>query len=178
MPFPTAYGVSAGSQARSMLRPPAKHARSAVTIAAKARSCGTIPRPTSGSCSHAHRTTPLKRAPVHRRQVLYRWVAGCDRHLRSGGEQMVVRSPDPTGGCVGAATTLQGKLYFVGCRDPNSSDSLTLVFDPKLGTWSQAAAPAIRAGVWLTLSRVVVNGQPRLELIGGAVPGTNWQFNP
>jgi hypothetical protein len=83
----------------------------------------------------------------------------------------------PAGTCGAVAATLQAKLYFVGCFAPNIYNAVTLVFDPKVG-WSEAAVPPVPAGSWMTLSRVIVSGQPRLELIGGPMPGTNWQFKP
>jgi hypothetical protein len=82
--------------------------------------------------------------------------------------------------CSPASATLQAKLYLVGCHDDldGSGAYPMLVLDPKLGTWSQAAVPPIAANghLW-TLTRVVVNGQPRLELVGGAKPN-NYQFIP
>ena len=83
--------------------------------------------------------------------------------------------------CTPASTTLQAKLYLVGCRDDFDDSGVwpMLVFDPKVGSWSQAAAPPEAAtGHRWTLSRVVVNDQPRLELVGGARPGNNWQYAP
>ena len=53
-----------------------------------------------------------------------------------------------------------------------------LVLDPAAGSWSQAAAPPVPAASLWTLSRVVVNGQARLQLVGGVTPGNNWQFTP
>jgi hypothetical protein len=83
--------------------------------------------------------------------------------------------------CSPASATLQAKLYLAGCRhDFDERDVLPLlVFDPKAGSWSEAAGPPGGAtGYRWTLSRVVVNGQPRLQLVGGARPGNNWQFVP
>lgn len=84
----------------------------------------------------------------------------------------------PAGSCGPiASATLQAKLYFVGCFKPDNFDPVTLVFDPKMGKWSEAPAPPEPWGAQ-TMSRVIVNGQPRLEVIGGAVPGNNWQSRP
>jgi hypothetical protein len=83
--------------------------------------------------------------------------------------------------CSPASTTFQAKLYLVGCSDDfdESGDWPMLVFDPKAGSWSEAAAPPVAAsGYRWTLSRVFVNGQPRLQLVGGARPGNNWRFVP
>jgi hypothetical protein len=86
-------------------------------------------------------------------------------------------APSAPAAC-GPAATLQAKLYFVGCNDGVSYEQLMLVFDPGAGTWSQAATPPVATTGWHTLSRVFLNRQPRLQLIGGAGPGNNWQFQP
>ena len=83
--------------------------------------------------------------------------------------------------CTPTSTTLQAKLYLVGCRNDLDATGVypMVVFDPKTGSWSQAAAPPTPAeGHSWTLSRVFSGGQPRLELIGGAKPGNNWQYTP
>ena len=86
--------------------------------------------------------------------------------------------PRPPYICAAAYTTLRGKLYLVGCGDL-PDDGHILVFDPKTGLWDQAPAPTLSTtGSFRTLSRVVVNGVPGLELIGGAEPGNNWQYQP
>jgi hypothetical protein len=83
--------------------------------------------------------------------------------------------------CEPASAAFEAKLYLVGCRDDLDGSGVypMLVFDPKVGAWAQAAAPPVAATghVW-TLSRGVLNGQPRLELIGGTKPGNNWQYVP
>jgi hypothetical protein len=86
----------------------------------------------------------------------------------------------PFRACAGASATLQARLYLVGCRDDfdESGDYPMQVFDPAAGTWSEAAAPPVPADDLWALSRVAVNGQPRLQLVGGEVPGNNWQFVP
>ena len=179
MPFPTAYGVSAAYQGMLYVATPCE----APEICGDDSSEGALLRYNPATnlwlllTRTPHDAFKAGAGFIGGKFYIGGWQGATDIYDLAA-NRWSSGPPIPTGGCVGAATTLQGKLYFVGCRDPNSSDLLTLVFDPKLGTWSQAAAPAIRAGVWLTLSRVVVNGQLRLELIGGAVPGTNWQFNP
>ena len=83
--------------------------------------------------------------------------------------------------CSPASATFQAKLYLVGCHESGDFSGIhpMLVFDPQSGAWSEAAAPPIVAtGHWWTLSRVVVNGEPRLELIGGMRPGNHAQFMP
>ncbi len=83
--------------------------------------------------------------------------------------------------CPATSTTFQAKLYLVGCHHSDDFSGIypMLVFDPGSGNWSEAAAPPIVVSWhWWTLSRVVVNGRPGLELIGGAHPGNHAQFMP
>jgi hypothetical protein len=71
--------------------------------------------------------------------------------------------------------TLQARLYVVGRYDDDRPT--TLVLDPAAGAWTEAApSPVEPSGA--TLSRVLVNGQPRLQLVGGPRPGNNLQFVP
>jgi hypothetical protein len=76
------------------------------------------------------------------------------------------------GFCAGPSTTLQSRVYLFGCNG-------TQVLDAKAGTWTQAVPPpnGDNAGFG-TVSKVLVNGQPRIELVGGARPGNNVQFTP
>jgi N-acetylneuraminic acid mutarotase len=81
------------------------------------------------------------------------------------------------GFCDPPSTTLAAKLYLVGCPDANR-DPTTLVFDPKVSAWTKATRPPALKDGNAPLSRVVVNGQSRLELVGGTRPGNNLQFIP
>lgn len=83
--------------------------------------------------------------------------------------------------CPSTSATLQARLYLVGCHrnDDLSGIYPMLVFAPRTGAWSEAAAPPIPAlGHWWNLTRVVVNGRPGLELIGGQRPDNHAQFMP
>ncbi|MFL5515389.1 MAG: hypothetical protein ACJ8DJ_04480, partial [Gemmatimonadales bacterium] len=83
----------------------------------------------------------------------------------------------PTGGSCGQpSTSMQAKLYLIGCYD-EAGTSNALVFDPALGSWSQAAASPVSPEA-STVSRVLLNGQHRLELVGGSRPGNNLQYVP
>jgi hypothetical protein len=75
-------------------------------------------------------------------------------------------------------TTFQAKLYIVGCSD--GDPVRVLIFDPKAGSWSTAATPGVAGffGSQWTLSRIVVNGRPRLELVGGGQSANNRQYIP
>ena len=83
--------------------------------------------------------------------------------------------------CSAPSATLKAKVYLAGwCHvagDPVGVYT-TLVFNPATASWTQAAAPPIQTSDAWTLSRVVVSGAPRLELVGGDVPGNNWQYVP
>jgi N-acetylneuraminic acid mutarotase len=84
----------------------------------------------------------------------------------------------------GAATAvLSGKLYMMGgsrwnaARDGIDTLDLTSVFNPITNIWSQRARlPSPRAGVAGTTVRL--NGNPRIEVIGGTAPGNNLQYIP
>jgi hypothetical protein len=82
--------------------------------------------------------------------------------------------------CLQTSSTLQAKLYLVGyCDDPDvGSVYPTLVFDPKVGTWSEATAAPANTREYHTLARVSVNGIPGLHLIGGPESGNHWRFVP
>ena len=82
----------------------------------------------------------------------------------------------------GAATAvLGGKLYVMGGNRRNGDVvetlNLTSVFDPMTNVWSQRGPlPSPRAGIAGTT--VMLNGTPRIEVIGGAAPGNNLQYIP
>jgi N-acetylneuraminic acid mutarotase len=82
--------------------------------------------------------------------------------------------------CQPSYATLKAKLYLAGCHADDDASGVypMLVFNPAAGAWSQAAAPPVVVNHDWTLSRVVVSGSPRLELVGGDVPGNNWQYVP
>jgi galactose oxidase-like protein len=83
--------------------------------------------------------------------------------------------------CPSTSATLQAKLYLVGCHESDDFSGVypMLVYDPRSAAWSEAAAPPIPAlGHWWNLTRVLVNGRPGLELIGGERPGNHAQFMP
>lgn len=84
----------------------------------------------------------------------------------------------------GAATAvLGGKLYVIGGRrynaDLQAGETLdkTIVYDPATDRWTPVATlPAPRTG--LAATTVLLNGKPRIELVGGTVPGNNLQYTP
>jgi N-acetylneuraminic acid mutarotase len=89
------------------------------------------------------------------------------------------RAPWPTPRLEVASTAVGGKLYAIGGVRPSDLASVTTtsVYDPTTDTWKNLAR-APRGGRGLAAARVVVSGQPRIELIGGARPGNNLQYVP
>jgi N-acetylneuraminic acid mutarotase len=84
----------------------------------------------------------------------------------------------------GAGTAvLGGKLYVIGGRRYNPErdafDTLdkTIVYDPMTNLWTtRAPMPSPREDI--TGSTVRLNGQARIEVVGGSLPGNNLQYVP
>jgi hypothetical protein len=81
----------------------------------------------------------------------------------------------------GAATAvLGGKLYVIGGdRYDNGVETvdITIVYDPLTDTWTRRAfLPSARD--WTAATKVLLNGQPRIELVGGDVAEDNLQYIP
>jgi len=81
-----------------------------------------------------------------------------------------------------ASVVLGAKLYMIGGRVCNSAGSCTdvrttNVYDPGTNQWtSRASTPTARRGA--SAARVFLNGQARIELVGGTLPGNNLQYTP
>jgi N-acetylneuraminic acid mutarotase len=82
-----------------------------------------------------------------------------------------------------AAAVLGGKLYLFGGNRYNAKldryETLdkTLRYDPTTNLWTtRAPMPSARSGI--AASPVTVNGQVRIEVIGGPAPGNNLQYVP
>ena len=82
-----------------------------------------------------------------------------------------------------ASAVLDGKLYVMGGSRYNAKTEtwetldITIVYDPATDAWTRRASlPGPRTD--LTASRVYLNGQPRIELVGGIAPGNNLQYVP
>lgn len=80
-------------------------------------------------------------------------------------------------------TALLGRLYVTGGRRVNPETGqledvrTTIAYNPTTDTWAtKAPLPSGRMGS--SASRVVLNGQVRLELVGGSRPGNNVQYIP
>jgi hypothetical protein len=65
---------------------------------------------------------------------------------------------------------LRGKLYVL-------KDGSTSVYDPTTDSWTSKAPMPIRLAT-ITASKVLVNGQPRIEVVGGTRPGNNLAYIP
>jgi N-acetylneuraminic acid mutarotase len=81
-----------------------------------------------------------------------------------------------------ASAAVGGKMYVIaGFRRAESGYptpvATTSVYDPTSNTWTNLT-PAPRSGPGLAAGRVVVNGEARVALVGGARPGNNFQFLP
>jgi N-acetylneuraminic acid mutarotase len=81
----------------------------------------------------------------------------------------------------GAATAVLGaKLYVIGgLRSNNGLETvdITIVYDPVTDRWTRRAfLPSARA--WTAATKVFLNGQPRIELVGGDVAEDNLQYIP
>ena len=83
---------------------------------------------------------------------------------------------------MGSGVAVGGKLYVIGGMtelDDGSNPTVRTVsvYDPATDSWTnKAPLPNPRAN--LTASRVRVNGQPRIQLVGGTRPGNNLQYTP
>ena len=78
--------------------------------------------------------------------------------------------------------TMAGKLYVVGgvrinLQDPRDTLAVTVTYDPTTDAWT-SRAPMPRARLGITASTILRNGQARIEVVGGAVPGNNLQYVP
>jgi N-acetylneuraminic acid mutarotase len=112
-------------------------------------------------------------------------VSGDGSHLNvydPATNQWTPRAPMPRARWGGAGVALGGKLYIIGGyqREPDGSRKrvrTTNVYDPATNTWTtRAPMPTERHD--FSASRVVFNGQPRIEVVGGERPGNNLQYIP
>jgi N-acetylneuraminic acid mutarotase len=83
----------------------------------------------------------------------------------------------------GTAASVAAKLYVFGGRQRNLDGTIggavrtTSVYDPATDSWTtKARMPDMVIGV--SANRVFLNGQPRIEVVGGPRPGNNWQYIP
>jgi N-acetylneuraminic acid mutarotase len=84
---------------------------------------------------------------------------------------------------IDAAATAQGAmLYLIGGRELTAETGWqpvrrVQVYHPTTNTWTTAAPlPSARYGI--AADRVFLDGRPRIEVIGGSLPGNNLQYIP
>jgi N-acetylneuraminic acid mutarotase len=79
----------------------------------------------------------------------------------------------------GAATAVLGNKLFLmgGTRSDIGTVAITLAYDPATNAWTtRAPMPSARTGI--AGSTVQLNGQSRIEVVGGIAPGNNIQYIP
>jgi hypothetical protein len=70
-----------------------------------------------------------------------------------------------------------GGLRLNTSREAWDTLAITIVYDPATDAWTRRAAlPTPRAGIAAT--RVFLDGQARIEVLGGVSPGNNIQYVP
>ena len=82
-----------------------------------------------------------------------------------------------------ASAVLKGQLYLIGGRliqppdGPIDTVRTVSAYDPATNAWTtKAPMPSSRLG--LAATKVFLNGQPRIEVVGGSRPGNNLQYIP
>jgi N-acetylneuraminic acid mutarotase len=78
-----------------------------------------------------------------------------------------------------AGVAAAGKLYVIGglgeTPDGTVAVRTTSIYDPATDSWTnKAALPDPRNNI--PAARVFLNGQPRIEVVGGRRPGNNLQY--
>jgi N-acetylneuraminic acid mutarotase len=93
------------------------------------------------------------------------------------------KAPMPSQRWLGGGAVLGSKLYVIGGyrRNPDGSTTAGVrnvsVYDPNTDAWTTGAQlPTARASI--PAVKVKLNGQARIELIGGSRPGNNLQYIP
>jgi N-acetylneuraminic acid mutarotase len=96
--------------------------------------------------------------------------------------QWTSESPFGSGRTYMAGLAYNGKLYLIGGYRVNADGSQTAVratniYNPATKQWT-TGAPLPTARVDISASRVVLNGQSRIEVVGGPAPGNNLSYQP
>lgn len=97
--------------------------------------------------------------------------------------QWTTKTPLALGRPGAATTVLGGKLYVMGgmrwsaAGDRMETLDVTIVYDPATDAWTRRAPlPTPRSGI--AASTVLLDGKPRIEVVGGIAPGNNLQYIP
>jgi hypothetical protein len=96
--------------------------------------------------------------------------------------QWTSRAPLPRSRWGGAGVALGGKLYVIGGTTSGDDGTwravrTTSVYDPVTNTWTNKR-PMPTAWSGIGGSPVTVDGQGRIEVVGGRRPGNNLQYVP
>jgi N-acetylneuraminic acid mutarotase len=88
----------------------------------------------------------------------------------------------PTERSLGASAAVGGKLYVIGGIQYQANGlerpvRTTSVYDPRTDKWT-VAAQMPNARYAMAASRVVINGQVRIQVVGYTRPGNNLQLVP
>jgi hypothetical protein len=82
---------------------------------------------------------------------------------------------------LGPTTVMLSRLYVFGEEVAYGSSPGIFIYDPVSDTWERKPL-LTKLGYWadymLTAARVFLNGNPRVEVIGGYRPGNNLQYIP
>jgi N-acetylneuraminic acid mutarotase len=87
------------------------------------------------------------------------------------------KAPMPQGRSGGAGVALDGKLFVVGGSTAGGSTRTTHAYNAITNTWV-TRAPSPTAPGEIAASRVLLNGKPRIQMVGGKRPGNNLAYIP
>jgi N-acetylneuraminic acid mutarotase len=129
-------------------------------------------------------------------QFLHDWgyggVIGGKLYLTGGSNQLEVydpatntwttRAPLPRRRWLGASAALGGELYVISGFIERANGTIeairtTSVYNPGTNTWTNRA-PFPEAFIGLSASRVLLDGKPRIHVVGGSRPGNNRAYVP
>jgi N-acetylneuraminic acid mutarotase len=131
-------------------------------------------------------------APPHSHGWGYGGVIGGKFYVTGGSSSLEVydpatntwssKAPTPRRRWLGVGAALGGKLYVIGGfqDDPDGTTKIVrtnIVYDPDTDAWA-TRAPYPTPFINLAGSRVVFDGKPRIEVVGGAKPGNNRAYIP
>ncbi len=79
----------------------------------------------------------------------------------------------------GGATEMLSRIYVAGGLGVGSTGALRdlWMYDPAVGDWTRRAN-LLTARYGVAAAKVFINGQPRMEVVGGLRPGNNLQYVP